>query len=34
VATVEKAFLAFLKGEPMPPSIGWRDISAMFENLN
>ncbi len=30
---VEAAFLAFLKGEPLPEAIGWRDISAMFENL-
>lgn len=30
---VEEAFLAFLKGEPMPPSICWRDISNTFDDL-
>ena len=30
---VEEAFLAFLKGEPLPASLQWRDISSMFENL-
>ena len=30
---VEAAFLAFLEGKPLPAAIGWRDISAMFENL-
>ena len=31
---VEEAFLAFLKGDPMPASLQWRDISSMFENLD
>lgn len=30
---VEEAFLAFLKGNSLPASLQWRDISAMFENL-
>jgi hypothetical protein len=30
---VEEAFLAFLRGQSLPPSIKWRDISAMFDDL-